>query len=77
MTSTEQASGMLTANIIGFDGMYAVLNIPEAPDMRWPIRHLPEGVDVGSPVQIKMITAKTENEEKFERMRKVLEELIN
>ena len=67
----------LTAQVIGFQEQYAVLRNEAAGEFRWPLANLPATIAVGETITLKLVTGKSEDEEKFLRMRKLLEELIN
>ncbi|PJC37096.1 hypothetical protein CO046_02270 [Candidatus Peregrinibacteria bacterium CG_4_9_14_0_2_um_filter_53_11] len=57
--------------------MYAILIGPQLSEFRWPIQELPSDVNVGDTVVLQLVDDKHEEEQKFEQMRKLLEELIN
>lgn len=67
----------LTAKLERFEERFAVLSNETLGEFRWPIKNLPENLTAGDMVQLKVVTSKTEEEEKYERMRRLLEELIN
>lgn len=67
----------LTAKLERFEGTLAVLSHEMLVEFRWPIKNLPENIKPGEMVQFKVVTSKTEEEEQYERMRRLLEELIN
>lgn len=67
----------LTAKLERFEAIFAVLSHEMLGEFRWPIKNLPENIKVGDVVELKAITSKIEEEEKYERMRRLLEELIN
>lgn len=67
----------LTAKLERFEGAFAILSNETLGEFRWPVQNLPENIKIGETVQLKMITSKIEEEEKYERMRRLLEELIN
>ena len=46
-------------------------------EIRWPIKNLPENIRLGDTVYLKIKTQKMEEDEKYTRMRRLLEELIN
>lgn len=56
---------------------FAVLSNEMLGEFRWPIKNLPENIKIGDVVELKAVTSKIEEEEKYERMRRLLEELIN
>lgn len=75
MSSMDQH--VLTAKLTRFEDVFAVLINETAGEFRWPIKNLPDNVRIGDSVQLAVRTAKAEDDEKYERMRKLLEELIN
>ena len=60
-----------------FEARAAVLSCPGLGQFKWPIKNLPENLKPGDDVTLKIVTTKTEEEEKYSRMRKLLEDLIN
>jgi hypothetical protein len=67
----------LTAKFERFEAIFAVLSNETIGEFRWPIKNLPENIKPGEMIQLKVVTSKVEEEEKYERMRRLLEELIN
>ena len=67
----------VTATFVRYEERFGVLMNEALGEFRWPLKNLPEGVKVGDSVTLKIITPNTEQEEKYLRMRKLLEELIN
>lgn len=67
----------LTGTLSRFEERFAVLSNETLGEFRWPIKNLPENLTAGDTVQLKVVTSKVEEEEKYERMRRLLEELIN
>lgn len=67
----------LSVKLIRFDERFAVLGHEMLGEFKWPIKNLPENLKIGDMVILKVNTEKTEADEKYTRMRKLLEELIN
>ena len=67
----------LSAILERFEDRTAVLSCPGLGQFKWPIKNLPENLKPGDAVILKIVTQKTEEEEKYTRMRKLLEDLIN
>lgn len=67
----------LGAKLIRFEERFAVLQSEHLGEFKWPIKNLPENVKVGETVFLRAITPSVEEDEKYARMRKLLEELIN
>lgn len=67
----------LTAQVIGFQEQYAVLRNEAAGEFKWPLANLPSTIAIGETVTLKLATGQSEEDEKFFRMRRLLEELIN
>lgn len=71
----------LPAKLERFDGLFAIFSNEKTGEFRWPIKNLPENVHIGETILFKISTPETEQktgeEEKYSRMRKLLEELIN
>lgn len=67
----------LPAVLKRFEDRFAVLQNESVGEIKWPIKNLPENVQIGGTVTLKISTQKVEEDEKYARMRKLLEELIN
>lgn len=67
----------LVAKLDRFDDRFAVLSNDSMGQFRWPIKNLPENIKPGELVYLKVTNGMIEEEEKYARMRKLLEELIN
>lgn len=65
------------AKIERFEGQFAVLSNELIGEFRWPIKNLPDNIHLGDTVALNVTTDKIEEEEKYARMRRLLEELIN
>lgn len=76
-TPSPQDFFSLNATLNRFEERFAVLHNESIGEFRWPIKNLPENVKIGDTVVLKVSTQNSENEEKYENMRKLLEELIN
>ena len=88
-----EQTGKMEATLIVIEGQYAHLKIEngiegEGSVMQWPLDKLPEGIQVGDSVTIslnfdlseerqEMIREQDKKEEKFQDMRKLLEDLVN
>lgn len=72
-----QDSYSITAKLEKFEGEFAVLTNEVIGEFKWPIRKLPEGLNLGEEIVIKLNTKEIAQEEQYARMRKLLEELIN
>lgn len=67
----------LSARLERFEERFAVLFNEHLGEFRWPIQNLPAAIQKGDMVILKMETPKTNEDEKYARMRALLEELIN
>lgn len=74
--SPQDNSYTITAILERFEDRFAVLR-NEVGEFRWPIANLPQEIQIGQTVTLKVVNTSSENDEKLQRMRKVLEELIN
>lgn len=72
-----QDQNFLRAQIWRLEERYAVLRHENFGELRWPVRHIPVDAQVGDTVYLKASTEKEEEDEKYTRMRKLLEEMIN
>lgn len=79
MVDSNASSDFLSIQAVleRFEERFAVLRNESIGELRWPIKNLPEGVAIGNTVVLKISTKKSEDDEKYARMRKLLEELIN
>lgn len=65
------------ATLERFEERFAILKNETLGEFRWPLENFPKDSRVGDIIFLKMSTQKNEEEEKYARMRKLLEELIN
>lgn len=88
-----EQSGKMEATLIVIEGQYAHLKIEngiegEGSVIQWPLDKLPEEIQVGDSMTLslnfdlseerqKMIREQDKKEEKFQDMRKLLEDLVN
>lgn len=90
MADSQQKTGVVSAKLqtIEDDFAYFVLNNDEQDLIQWPVSQLPDGIDFGDEVKISMdfelaeekkvqLIKQSENEAKYQEMRKMLEELVN
>jgi hypothetical protein len=90
MADSLQKNGLVSAKLHSIEENFAyfVLNTEEQDLIQWPLNQLPEGIDIGDEVKISIdfelaeekkaqIIKRTENEAKYQNMRKMLEELVN
>lgn len=70
-------SHTLGAKLERFEERFAVFSNETLGEFRWPIKNLPENLQAGDTVHLKVVTPGIEEEEKYARMRRLLEELIN
>lgn len=77
MIPTPQDQYSIQATLERFEDKFAVLKNETYGEFRWPVKNLPEDLQIGETILIKISTQKLEQEEKFEQMRRLLEELIN
>lgn len=67
----------IQAKLERFEERFAVLQNETFGEFRWPIKLLPEDIQIGESIIIKASAAKSEEKNKYAKMRKLLEELIN
>lgn len=67
----------LAAKLVRFEDRFVVLAHEALGEFRWPIKNLPENLKIGDTITLKISTPSGEEEEKYMRMRRLLEELIN
>lgn len=67
----------LKAVLQRFEGRKAILFSEILGEIAWPIRNLPDDVQVGDWVTLKISSSKTKTDEKLDKMRQLLEELVN
>lgn len=73
----QESFTAITAILERFEDRFAVLRNEALGEFRWPITNLPQDLQVGQSVTLKAVNPKSENDEKLDRMRTLLEELIN
>lgn len=67
----------LSARLDKFEAPFAIFSSDGLGEFRWPLAKLPPDAKLGDTLLIKISTGKIEEEEKYARMRRLLEELIN
>lgn len=67
----------LAAKLERFEEGFAILRNERSGELKWPLDSLPGNIKIGDIVMLKLSTEASEEEEKYARMRKLLEELIN
>ncbi len=77
MQDTPEIPFSLSAKLIRFEERFAVLGHEMLGEFKWPLKNLPDELKIGDTVILKVSTQKLEADEKYARMRKLLEELIN
>lgn len=66
------------ATLAGFEGPYALLSLSDSNELiRWPKSKVPGQAQIGDTLLLEAISLETLQEEELNRMRKLLEELIN
>ncbi|MFA6521393.1 MAG: DUF3006 family protein [Candidatus Gracilibacteria bacterium] len=81
VTSATIDANTLYSKLTRFEERYAVLVAEDGSEIRWPIKNLPDQIQIGDSVELKINTKKIAEaqveDEKYANMRKLLEELIN
>lgn len=72
-----EAPFSLSVRLVRFEDRFAVLSHESLGEFRWPVKNLPDNLKIGDSVTLKIATPSGEEEEKYVRMRRLLEELIN
>lgn len=73
----NQSPYKIEATLERFEDRYAILKTDDGYVFKWPIKYLPENLNPCDRVILKAGSDETEENEKLEAMRKLLEELIN
>lgn len=73
----SQNSYEINAKLTRFEERFVVLFNELLGEFRWPIKNLPDEVKIGETITLKISTQASEEDEKYSRMRRLLEELIN
>lgn len=60
-----------------FEERYAVLRHELHGEIRWPIKYLPETTRIGEPIMVCAFTEQQQKDQQYDKMRRLLEELIN
>lgn len=76
-SSISQNEYSLPARLEKIEAEFAVLRNETIGEFRWPIKNLPANLQIGETVHLKITTQENEEEAKYARMRRLLEELIN
>lgn len=75
--TTQIDSYTMAVQLERFEEPLAIFSSDGLGEFRWPIEKLPPDVKPGDSLSLKISTGKIEEEEKYGRMRRLLEELIN
>lgn len=68
----------VSAKLDRFEERYAVLLSDDMEgELHWPITKLPTELKPGDPVEVSVHSKQTQNNQQYENMRKLLEDLIN
>ena len=67
----------INATLKSFEDRYAILKTEDSQEFKWPIKYLPDNINPGDNVILKLGNENTEKNEKYQAMRELLEELVN
>ena len=59
-----------------FEGKNVVIATVDGQRLLWPIKNLPEGVEVGSAIRLILSTAKTDDDERQQMAKTILNEIL-
>jgi len=76
MNESSRPSCSLNAVIDRFEGMTAVLRIEGGQEVRWPTKFLPDQVREGTVVRLTLASELTEEREREQVARTILNELL-
>ena len=66
----------LEGTVEKFEDKMAVIKIMGGQELRWPIKQLPEDIEVGSSLRLTLSTAKTMNEEREKIAKTILNQIL-
>ncbi|MBI2463940.1 hypothetical protein HYV57_03205 [Candidatus Peregrinibacteria bacterium] len=75
--NTHQDTCQVQVTLEKFEERYAILRSPHGFEYRWPIKNLPESIQIGETI---FLTLKTDNmlkDQQYKNMRELLTEMIN
>ncbi|MBU0597819.1 DUF3006 domain-containing protein [Patescibacteria group bacterium] len=67
----------LKVRVAKFEGKFAVLETNDKHEFRWPIKNLPDDVEEGADIRVKISTAKTESEERERLAQAVINKILS
>lgn len=76
MTNPDQKKYYLKAKIESFEGKFALIKTEDKQKLLWPIKNLPDDIQVGSLVRLVISTAKTDEEERERVAKTMLNEIL-
>lgn len=77
MVASVISAYSLPAKLDRFEERYAVLQNEETGEIRWPIARMPAELQAGDDVEVSVQSKETKNNQQYENMRQLLEDLIN
>lgn len=76
MTNPDQKKYYLKAKIESFEGKFALIKTEDKQKLLWPIKNLPDDIQVGSLVRLVISTSKTDEEERERVAKTMLNEIL-
>jgi len=74
---TSEMSYNLNAEVVKFEGTFAVLKTPDGQEIKWPIKNLPDDITTGKYVRLIVSSDKTEAESQEKLARAVLNSILS
>lgn len=76
-THTPKDTYQIQAALEKFEERYAILRSPLGFEYRWPIKHLPDNIQIGETIFLSIKTENMLKDEQYKNMRDLLTEMIN
>lgn len=78
MDQTNQLAEVFSieGKIEKFEDKMAVIKTADGQELRWPIKNLPEDIEVGSPVRLVLSTTQTIAEERDKIAKNILNQIL-
>jgi len=74
--SVSEMEYNLNVTIKKFEGTFAILKTKDKQEIKWPIKNLPDDIEVGKEVRLVLSSEKTDKESKEKLARAVLNSIL-
>lgn len=75
-TNTEPSRYSIAGVVDRFETTWVVIKMDDGQFVRWPVKQLPDDIAVGTPVRLMVLTSSTEQAERQQMAKTILNELL-